>query len=306
MNIELKFKLYKLCQTSIMADLFEESCCLLGKEVLDNVFARDFLKQKEIPYTDRGKLYEREHVWKFKGSVAKIQIGVKGEYGIVGALVYINYSKLRYEPYVAIVDNSDVFASFDVVADMVARALNWVYKGSNMMLYLEPWIPAEGEVIQWERDCNEAHNLAMMNGTLHIDESWDLGTCVSALIKKHTKNKGVSPPKMEDINEKKTLRDVIIDKSKADALLQKISDEMKGKTEPFEIMMPITAAIAAEAMDDPSFSQYKNNFPEVKFSSSSFYRLRNPECKIYRTRLKKIFNRLVEEIKAILYYSCER
>ena len=90
MNIELKFKLYKLCQTSIMADLFEESCCLLGKEVLDNVFARDFLKQKEIPYTDRGKLYEREHVWKFKGSVAKIQIGVKGEYGIVGALVYIN------------------------------------------------------------------------------------------------------------------------------------------------------------------------------------------------------------------------
>ena len=292
-------KLYKICHTSMMADLFEDSFCLIGKEVLDNVFVRDFLKQKEIPFTDKGMRYSREHVWKFGGDVAKIKIGIKGKCGIVGAIVYINYSKLRYEPYVAIVDNSGVFESIDVVADMVARSLNWVYKGSGITLSLVPWIPAEGEVIQWGRDCNEAHNLAMVNGPVNIEEDWDLETSVKTIIKKHDNKKGVSPPKKESADEKKTLRDVIIDKSKADAFLQKISDEMKGKTEPWEIMMPTTAAIAAEVMDEPSYMRYKNSFPEVKFSSTSVYRLRNPKCNIYSIRFKNTFNRMVEEFKAI-------
>lgn len=283
----------------MMADLFEDSCCLLSKEVLDNVFIRDFLKLKEIPFTDKGKRYSRKHEWIFRGDIAKIQIGVKGKYGIVGAMAYINYSRLRYEPYVAIVDNSGVFESIDVVADMVARSLNWVYKGSGITLKLEPWIPAKGEVIQWGRDCNEAHNLAMLNSSIIIDEDLELETCVEHIIKKHTKKKSVSPTKKESADEKKSLRDVIIDKSKADAILQKISDEMKGKTEPWEIMMPTTAAIAAEVMDDPSYMKYKNSFPEVKFSSTSFYRLRDPKCKIYSIRVKNSFNRMVEEFKAI-------
>ena len=283
----------------MMADLFEDSCCLLSKVVLDNVFVRDFLKQKEIPFIDKGKRYSREHQWIFKGDVAKMHIGVKGDCGIDGAIVYINYSKLRYEPYVAIVDNSGVFESIDVVADMVARSLNWVYKGSGITLNLEPWIPDKGEVIQWGRDCNEAHNLAMMNSSIMIEEDWDLETSVKNIIKKHKKKKGISPPKKENADEKKTLRDVITDKSKADAILQKISDEMKGKTEPWEIMMPTTAAIAAEVMDDPSYMKYKNSFPEVKFSSTSYYRLRNPKCKIYSIRVKNSFNRMVEEFKAI-------
>ena len=100
-------KLFKLRHVHMVGDIFEEH--LLGKEVLDNVFARDFLRKKEIPFTYKGKRYKRQYEWIFRGDVAKIVIGVKGEYGIVGAMVYINYSKLRYEPYVAIVDRSDVF-----------------------------------------------------------------------------------------------------------------------------------------------------------------------------------------------------
>ena len=169
-------KLFKLRHAHMVGDIFDEHCCLLGKEVLDNVFARDFLRMKEIPFIYKGKRYKRQYEWVFRGDVAKIIIGVKGEYGIVGAMVYINYSKLRYEPYVAIVDRSDVFGSIDVVADMVEGALNWVYKDSGITLRLEPWIPADGEVIQWGRDCNEAHNLAAIQGTIRTEDNWDLKT----------------------------------------------------------------------------------------------------------------------------------
>ena len=163
---KIVYRLFKIRHTSMVGDIFDEHCCLLGKEVLDNVFARDFLRMKEIPFTYKGKRYKRQYEWIFRGDVAKIVIGVKREYGIVGAMVYINYSKLRYEPYVAIVDCSDVFESIDVVANMVEGALNWVYKDSGITLCLEPWILAEGEVIQWGRDCNEAHTLAAINGSI--------------------------------------------------------------------------------------------------------------------------------------------
>ena len=221
---KIVYRLFKIRHTSMVGDIFDEHCCLLGKEVLDNVFARDFLKMKEIPFTYKGKRYKRQYEWVFRGDVAKIIIGVKREYGIVGAMVYINYSKLRYEPYVAIVDRSDVFGSIDVVADMVEGALNWVYKDSGITLCLEPWIPAEGEVIQWGRDCNEAHNLAAIHGTIRTEENWDLKTCVKRIIKKHTKKRGASPPQKKSTNKsERTLRSAIIDQTKADLILQKIA-----------------------------------------------------------------------------------
>ena len=291
-------KLFKLRHVHMVGDIFEEHCCLLGKEVLDNVFARDFLRKKEIPFTYKGKRYKRQYEWIFRGDVAKIVIGVKGEYGIVGAMVYINYSKLRYEPYVAIVDRSDVFGSIDVVADMVEGALNWVYKDSGITLCLEPWIPAEGEVIQWGRDCNEAHNLAAIQGTVCTEENWDLETCVKRIIKKHTKKKGVSPPQKKSTNKsERTLRSAIIDQTKADLIMQKIANCMKGKMDPEDYMMPITAAIAAGGMNDFPYTVFRRCYPELKISSTSFYRLRDPKCNAYH--LNKAFERLVEEFSEI-------
>ena len=282
----------------MMADLFEDSCCLLSKEVLDNVFIRDFLKLKEIPFTDNGKRYSRKHEWIFRGDIAKIQIGVKGKYGIVGAMAYINYSRLRYEPYVAIVDNSGVFESIDVVADMVARSLNWVYKGSGITLKLEPWIPAEGEVIQWGRDCNEAHNLAMLNSSIIIDEDCELETCVDHIIKKHTKKKSVSPTKKENTNESdKTIRAAIVDQTIADAIILKIDNCVVGKTEPKDEMMPITAAYAAKVMRLPKWTELKNSYPNFKLSETSFYRLRQPDCLSYIN--DTTFDELVEYYKSI-------
>ena len=294
------FKIYKICYRYHMADLFQPQGCLLGEEVLDNVFVRDFLQQKEIPFMDKGKRFIRHYQWEPQGGVTRIKIGYKEKSKFVGAIVLVNYSRLNYEPYVVIIDRDKAFANLDTVADMVARALSWAFKGNDIVLQLVPWqYGDDGEIVKWGYDCMLAHMLGDGKGALSSQAQFGLETCVNNRSKKHAKKQEVSPPEKKNTKEKKTLRDVIIYKSKADALLQKISDEMQGKTEPWEIMMPTTAAIAAEAMDDPSFSQYKNSFPEVKFSSTSFYRLRNPECKFYKTRLKNIFNRMVEEMKAI-------
>ena len=293
---KLEKKLYKVRHTYMVDDIFEDHCCLLGKEVLDNVFARDFLRKKEIPFTYKGKRYKRQYEWLFRGDVVKLLIGVQGEYGIVGAMVYINYSKLRYEPYVAIVDRSDVFGSIDVVADMVEGALNWVYKDSGITLCLEPWIPAEGEVIQWGRDCNEAHNLAAIQGTVCTEENWDLETCVKRIIKKHTKKKGVSPPQKKSTNKsERTLRSAIIDQTKANLILQKIVNCVMGKTEPMDLMMPVTAAYAAKVMRRPTWSELRNSHPEFNLSETSFYRLIDPDCLTYYQN--DVFNELVGYFK---------
>lgn len=285
-------KLFKVRQSGY---LFETECCLLGKEVLDNVFIRDLLGMKVIPFVDKGKHYQRQHQWQFNGDVVAIRVGEEKNYGIVGATIYFDYSRRLHEPYVAIDDDSGVFESIDVVKDMVERAFKWIFKDTEAAVYLEPW----DEKIHWYKDCCEAHSHAKLTENIVADEDWDVNIYLKNVIKDLKKKKGASPPKKESTKEKKTLRDVIIDKTKVDAFLQKISDEMKGKTEPWEIMMPTTAAIAAEVMEEPEFMQYKNSFPGVKFSSTSFYRLRNPKNNIYSIRFKNIFKRMVEEFKAI-------
>ena len=278
MTTKLETRLYKLRHVHMVGDIFEEH--LLGKEVLDNVFARDFLRKKEIPFTYKGKRYKRQYEWIFRGDVAKIVIGVNGEYGIVGAMVYINYSKLRYEPYVAIVDRSDVFGSIDVVADMVEGALNWVYKDSGITLRLEPWIPAEGEVIQWGRDCNEAHNLAMLNGKMHIDENWDLETCVKRIIKKHTKKRGVSPPKVENTKKKKFVS-ALYDKKKLEKVVALINELMEGAIETQDKIMPFRAAIVAGISRRATWAEVQEGFGLDDKYFSSYYRLTRKDNTTY-------------------------
>lgn len=273
-------KLFKLRHVHMVGDIFEEHCCLLGKEVLDNVFARDFLRKKEIPFTYKGKRYKRQYEWVFRGDVVKLLIGVQGEYGIVGAMVYINYSKLRYEPYVAIVDRSDVFGSIDVVADMVEGALNWVYKDSGITLCLEPWIPAEGEVIQWGRDCNEAHNLAMLNGKMHIDENWDLETCVKRIIKKHTNKRGVSPPKVENTKKKKFVS-ALYDKKKLEKVVALINELMEGAIETQDKIMPFRAAIVAGISRRATWAEVQEGFGLDDKYFSSYYRLTRTDNTTY-------------------------
>ena len=287
-----KQKLFKVRQSGY---LFETECCLLDKEVLDNVFIRDLLGMKVIPFVDKGKHYQRQHQWQFNGDVVAIRVGEEKNYGIVGATIYFDYSRRLHEPYVAIDDDSGVFESIDVVKDMVERAFKWIYKDTEAAVYLEPW----DEKIHWYKDCCEAHSHAKLTENIVADEDWDVNAYLKNVVKKHKKKNGVSPPKKENTKRKKSLRDLITDQSKADVIMQKIYDDMKGKTEPYELMMTITATIAALLMDPPSLGQYKASCPDVEISSTSFYRLRDPDCKVYRHRLKEKFKKKVREIKAI-------
>lgn len=285
-------KIFKVRQSGY---LFETECCLLGKEVLDNVFVRDLLGMNVIPFEDKGRHYQRQHQLQFNGDVVVIRVGVAEGCGIVGATIYFDYSRRLREPYVAIEDHSDVFESIDAVKDMVERAFKWIYKDTEATVYLEP----SDEKIYWYKECCEAHEHAKLTENIVYDKDWDVNIYLKNVIKNHKKKKGASPPKKNTKEEKKCLRDLIADQSKADEIMQKISDDMKGKTAPYEVMMPTTATIAAEIMDPPSLGQFKTSFPDVEISSTSFYRLRDPDCKVYRHRLKKNFKNKVKEMKAI-------
>ena len=177
-------------------------------------------------------------------------------------------------------ENQHVFGSTEEVIKMLIKSIN---KGlSNKWLRIEQ----EGEII------TSKDNLAVVCVSAYV-------TAMLRQIMKERKTKQELTPPPKKKKSMKTLWDAIIDKTKANDILQKISNEIRGKTEPWEIMMPITAAVEAEVMDDPALSQLKNSHPEVKLSSTSFYRLRNPECKVYRIRLKQAFKKLVGEFKAI-------
>lgn len=95
----------------------------------------------------------------------------------------------------------------------------------------------------------------------------------------------------------KTLRAAIPDATKADRVLQKIDNCMIGKTDPVDEMMPITAAVAAGKLKDPSYTQFHNSYPHAKMSSTSFYRLRDPNNKAYKNN--RAFDNLVEEFEEI-------
>jgi hypothetical protein len=155
---------------------------------------------------------------------------------------------------------------------MVEGALNWVYKDSGITLCLEPWIPAEGEVIQWGRDCNEAHNLAMLNGKMHIDENWDLETCVKRIIKKHTKKRGVSPPKVENTKKKKFVS-ALYDKKKLEKVVALINELMEGAIETQDKIMPFRAAIVAGISRRATWAEIQEGFGLDDKYFSSYYRL---------------------------------
>ena len=178
-------------------------------------------------------------------------------------------------------ENQHVFGSTKEVIKMLIKSIN---KGlSNKWLRIEQ----EGEII------TSKDNLAVVCVSAYV-------TAMLRQIMKERKIKQelTPPPKKKNaVKQRKSLREAVIDQSKADKILQKIGDCIKGKTDPIDFMMPITAAIAALVINAPSLTQLCNSHPEIKITSATFYRLRNPELKKYSTN--DAFNNLVAEFKSI-------
>ena len=270
MNLNIKAKLYKLSHESLVADLFEGQRCLLDKEVLDGVFARDFLKENEIPFEDKGKKYVREYLWTPQGGVTKIKIGYRQGSEFVGAIVYVNYSCLSFEPYVVILDRNRCFDNEDVVADMVARALSWAYKGSEITLKLNRWVPAVGERIYWGYDCVAAH---------------DMGD-------------GASP--VYELKAKKSLvHNFVISKQCEEEILAKLHEYIDGKKKPKAVMRPVHAALEAGALHDLTLKLFSLEFGNVMDDSpASFSKYTN----MYRRDFTgdKMHDMMVEEFAKIV------
>lgn len=281
-------KLYKLRYSG---DLFEKYCCLLGKEVLDNVFIRDLLGMKVIPFVDNGKHYQRQHQLQFNGDVVIIRVGVAQGYGIVGATIYFNYSRRLHEPYVAIEDDSGVFKSIDIVKDMVERAFKWIYKDTEATVYLEPW----DERIHWYKDCCEAHSHAKLTENIVVDEDWDVNIYLRNVVKNHKKKKGTSPPKKENAKEKRFVS-VLYDKKKLEKAKALINELMESATETKDIMMPFRAAIKAGVIRRATWAEIVEGFNlDVKYRSS-YYRLTNDSNTTYNG---PAFDEIVERFRAL-------
>ena len=252
----------------MMADLFEDSCCLLSKEVLDNVFVRDFLKQKEIPFIDKGKRYLRHYLWEPQGGVTKIKIGYKVKGKFEGAIVYVNYSKLSYDPYVVVLDKNNAFDSLEIVADMVARALSWAFKGTDVTLNLEPWIPAKGEKIMWGRDCMKAHDMGDGIGMLSSKAQFGLENLVNVKQKKAAKKvNSTSPQKKKDTRPTKYSAKII--KGNKRRILRYLHSKIDELEEPKDIMRVVLAAIAAGVIGNIEYKVFQAEFNK-KISSTSY------------------------------------
>ena len=281
-------KLFKVRQSGY---LFETECCLLGKEVLDNVFIRDLLGMKVIPFVDKGKHYQRQHQWQFNGDVVAIRVGEEKNYGIVGATIYFDYSRRLHEPYVAIDDDSGVFESIDVVKDMVERAFKWIFKDTEATVYLEPW----DEKIHWYKDCCEAHSHAKLTENIVADEDWDVNTYLKNVIKDLKKKKGASPPKKEN-TKKKQFVSAVYDKKKLEQVKALINEYLEGATETKDIIMPFRAAIEAGVIRRATWAEIVEGFNLGVKYRSSYYRLTNDSNTTYNG---PAFDEIVERFRAL-------
>lgn len=156
----LQYKLYKLVYEFCVPSLFAEKVYRDGQEALRTAIKEDFLKQRELIFVNpnNGKTYIRHYACMPQGDVTIMALGYFLDDDYVYATVGINNSKLRYEPYVAIVDYKPAFRNAGEMAQMVESAINWVMKPRGLKVHLEPWDDKkESQKIIWMKDFAEAY-----------------------------------------------------------------------------------------------------------------------------------------------------
>ena len=156
----IQSKLFKLVFTNCVPSLFAETVYKDGQKALRAAMREDFLKQKELTFINpnNGETYVRHYGCMPQGDVTIIDVGNFVDGDFMYATIGINNSKLRYDPYIAIVNFKPAFKNADVVAKMVESAINYALKPRGLEVKLEPWdIKKEKEKIMWMRDFAEAY-----------------------------------------------------------------------------------------------------------------------------------------------------
>lgn len=287
-------KLYKVCCRDLMEDLFPLEVRLRGEEVLNNAFVKDFLHQKELPFVFKGKRYIRHYLWEPQGGVTKIKIGYMVKSKFVGAVVYVNFSRLRYAPYIVILDRNKAFDTIDTVACMVAKALSWASKTYETILDLKPWEPDTDENIKWGSDCLEAHGLGDGKGVLSSQPHFGLENFVNQTTSKCSKKK---PPKTK---RKKTKFAAFILKGDTKKVMRYLHEKIDALNEPKFMMKVVVAAMYVGVLDgETEFMYFQTEFnKQGAISKTSYnYYVRNRKELFLHDRM---YDKYVEELKDVI------
>jgi len=237
-------KLYKMRLVSNLPLIFEGPIYSDEWKAPCNAIQDDYNQKVVFEFIhpkDNGKKYERHYDRPAYNGYAELKVG---RFSTVGdyARVIINIASENYDPYVVLEDYKPAFSRAKILADIVARAFNWVLRGKMLGVELEPWEPAEGEKIDWMKDCREtfvtaekaSENAAMQN--FGFEQLRKLR------------------PKKQTTGMKSYIKEGYEDK--VDKWIRK---EIKGMTEPIDMMRPMRAFM--------EFEMFKKKPPFMVFTT---------------------------------------
>lgn len=101
-----------------------------------------------------GQKYTRHYIRPARYGYAALRVG-QFKTGDDYAEVYINLESKKYDPYVVLLNPSPAFNSHNLLADIVARAFNWVLADKKLRIVMEKWVPTMEETMGWILDCIE-------------------------------------------------------------------------------------------------------------------------------------------------------
>ena len=131
-----------------------------------------------------GQKYSRHYIRPARYGYAALRVG-QFKTGDDYAEVYINLDSKKYDPYVVLLNPSPAFKSHELLADIVARAFNWVLADKKLRIVMEKWVPTMDETMGWILDCIETSRNSEKG--YDVDDLKDFG--FEKLLKKRSKRK---------------------------------------------------------------------------------------------------------------------
>ncbi len=255
-------------------------------DAFEHVFKEDAMRINSLAFTDgkSSELFVHEYMWLPLGGITNIKLGYLREIDVLEPFwddtKETNYphcvvliSLRNYNPYIAISNYDQAFKTADKVAEILVHTLDRALKRYGVGIKISPNKDKKGE--EWA--------------------DFMVAEYLDAKLYQHHKIERLEnygKPK-----ERRGLETIVIDYRKADIVIEKIRELMKGKTEPRDFMMPLTAAVKATVINEPTYGEFKRWFPEYSLSSTSYYRLIATDNKTFQK--KRSFKKMVKLFEAL-------
>ena len=204
--------------------LFEGLTSSDGCDALCKALVDDCNQESELTLVHpkvASKKYERRHVLPACYGFASLTVG-RYQTNNDFASVMINLASQNYPPYMVVMNYKKAFPNPNVLTSMMANALN--SKMDNTEVTFEPWVPAEGEKVCWGADCI---------GTFAV--------CNKASTDVEKKTFGYEQVKKKQAKRKLSDFGSCIKEGLEDKVDHWIRKEIKGMTEPIDMMRPMRA-----------------------------------------------------------------